>query len=52
MMTISDSDAVRRAAQKLRQGEEEELASGEEQLAPGWADDALRPSSTTRRSPT
>ncbi|MFJ5552528.1 hypothetical protein [Streptomyces sp. NPDC093225] len=41
MLTISD--AVRRAAQKLRQGEEAELADGEEKLAPGWAADALRP---------
>ncbi|MFJ3928540.1 hypothetical protein [Streptomyces sp. NPDC090022] len=41
MLTISD--AVRRAAQKLRAGEEEELAAGEEKLAPGWAADALRP---------
>ncbi|MBM9624791.1 hypothetical protein JE024_40430 (plasmid) [Streptomyces zhihengii] len=41
MMTISD--AVRRAAQKARKGEEEELAEGEEKLAPGWAADALRP---------
>ncbi|WP_406187348.1 hypothetical protein [Streptomyces sp. NBC_01006] len=40
MLTISD--AVRRAAQKLHQGEEE-LAEGEEKLAPGWAADALRP---------
>ncbi|WP_420077953.1 hypothetical protein ACN6AT_00395 [Streptomyces sp. JL4002] len=41
MMTISD--AVRRAAQKLRHGEEAELDPGEEKLAPGWAADALRP---------
>ncbi|MEV7541222.1 hypothetical protein [Streptomyces sp. NPDC089915] len=41
MLTISD--AVRRAAQKLRQGQEEELAEAEEKLAPGWAADALRP---------
>ncbi|WP_331740911.1 hypothetical protein [Streptomyces sp. NBC_01006] len=41
MMTISD--AVRRAAQKQRQGQEEELAGPEEKLAPGWAADALRP---------
>ncbi|MFJ4320670.1 hypothetical protein ACIP46_36120 [Streptomyces lavendulae] len=41
MMTISD--AVRHAAQKARKGEEDELAEGEEKLAPGWAADALRP---------
>ncbi|GHE46465.1 hypothetical protein CP980_34970 [Streptomyces vinaceus] len=41
MMTISD--AVRRAAQRQRQGTEEELAEPEEKLAPGWAADALRP---------
>ncbi|MFJ3914462.1 hypothetical protein [Streptomyces vinaceus] len=41
MMTISD--AVRRAAQRQRQGTEEELAEPEENLAPGWAADALRP---------
>ncbi|WP_030873998.1 hypothetical protein [Streptomyces sp. NRRL F-2747] len=41
MMTLSD--AVRRAAQKKRTGAEEELAEGEEKLAPGWAADALRP---------
>ncbi|ROR00511.1 hypothetical protein EDE04_7093 [Streptomyces sp. 2132.2] len=41
MMTISD--AVRRAAQRQRQGQEEELAEPEENLAPGWAADALRP---------
>ncbi|MEU8502227.1 hypothetical protein AB0C86_36765 [Streptomyces lavendulae] len=40
MLTISD--AVRRAAQKQRQGQEEELAEPEEKLAPGWAADALR----------
>ncbi|MEV6581203.1 hypothetical protein AB0M92_23885 [Streptomyces sp. NPDC051582] len=41
MMAISD--AVRRAAQKMRTGAEEELAEGEEELAPDWAADALRP---------
>ncbi|MFB6482380.1 hypothetical protein ACFCXF_33910 [Streptomyces virginiae] len=36
MMTISD--AVRRAAQKLRDGEEAELDPGEKKLVPGWCD--------------
>ncbi|MER7763820.1 hypothetical protein [Streptomyces sp. NPDC097619] len=41
MLTISD--AVRRAAQKLRTGREEDLADEEARLAPGWAEHALRP---------
>ncbi|MFD0374609.1 hypothetical protein [Streptomyces sp. NPDC127112] len=42
-LLLTISDAVRRAAQKLRQGQEEELTEAEEKLAPGWAADALRP---------
>ncbi|GAA3380670.1 hypothetical protein GCM10020367_68900 [Streptomyces sannanensis] len=42
-LTLTIADAVRRAAQKHRQGREDELADGEEQLAPGWAAQSLRP---------
>ncbi|MFE1788052.1 hypothetical protein ACFW7J_06580 [Streptomyces sp. NPDC059525] len=42
-LLLTISDAVRRAAQKHRQGQEDDLTEQEEKLAPGWAADALRP---------
>lgn len=37
------ADAVRRAAQKARQGKEDELGEDTAKLAPGWAEAQLRP---------
>ncbi|MFD5142879.1 hypothetical protein [Streptomyces sp. NPDC058401] len=37
------ADAVRRAAQKARQGKEDELGEDAAKLAPGWAGAQLRP---------
>ncbi|MFJ8212046.1 hypothetical protein [Streptomyces sp. NPDC096033] len=42
-LLLTISDAVRRAAQKQRHGQEENRTEQEEKLAPGWAAEALRP---------